>query len=216
MLGWLSLFIIAIGLATSASVYETFPGDQWVTSQVQSIPGTTFGDVMEVISELGDWTWAVIITAAVVVLLVLFGRRTEALYLAIITVASTFINDLIKVLVDRPRPASELVKVMEELSSNGFPSGHVVYATTFYGLLLAFSFSLDVKPRWTLRLAQLLFVAMILIMGLSRIYLGVHWLSDILGAYVVGSLYVVGAVLWRDSRYSLNRMWSKVRRVRAS
>ena len=203
---WSALLAVAVGLAVSAGMYEMFPGDQPASSWVQSIDGPAFGDGMEVVSELGDWTWAMIVTASTVVLLALFRRWAEAGYVAVITIASTFINDLIKVLVDRPRPTSDLVEVMEELGSKGFPSGHVVYATTFYGLLLAFSLFMDVKPRWTLRIVQLFFTAMILAMGLSRIYLGVHWLSDVLGAYVVGGLYVVGGVLWRDSRYSLERL----------
>ncbi len=203
---WLALLVVAVGLAVSAGAYDTFPGDRSASLRVQSIDSPAVLRGMEILSKLGDWTWGTVVTAGVVLALSLFRRWSEASYVAIVTIASALINDLIKLLVYRPRPTADLVEIMEELTSKSFPSGHVVYATTFYGLMLAFSLFVNVKPRWALRIVQVLFIAMILAMGFSRMYLGVHWLSDVLGGYVVGGLYVVGTMLWRDSRYSLRRL----------
>jgi len=89
----------------------------------------------------------------------------------------------------RPRPSPDLVHVLNQLPSSGFPSGHVLAATTFCGFLAFLGYSL-LKPG-ALRKALLVgFGLFILLMGLSRIYEGHHWFSDVMGAYLFGSLWL--------------------------
>ncbi|MFQ5933280.1 MAG: phosphatase PAP2 family protein [Dehalococcoidia bacterium] len=210
------LLLVAFGLSLSAHQYQRFPGDLPVTEGIQSISVPVFSDAMEVVSELGDWALAVPATAVAVVALWLYKRRPDALYIVVITLASAGLNRLVKELVDRPRPSADLVEVTTELGSKSFPSGHVVYATTFYGLLLFYTYCLDVNPRWALRASQVVLVAMLLGMGLSRVYLGAHWPSDVLGGYAVGGLYVAGVIWWRGTRFSLERVTTRLSLLRSS
>ncbi len=194
------LLIVASALSLAAHQYERFPGDLAIARWVQSISLPLFGGTMEVLSEMGNWPVAVGVTAAVVSLLWVIKRRVDAVYIVAITLGSFLINPLVKDLVDRPRPTTDLVDVTQELSSRSFPSGHVLSAATFYGLLLLYCYASGVRPRWALRIVQVFLAALILGMGFSRVYLGVHWPSDALGAYVFGGLFLVGIVWLRGHR----------------
>ena len=93
------------------------------------------------------------------------------------------LNVLLKHIFRRPRP--HFANPIVTLTSYGFPSGHTMMATVFYGSLCAFAISRTSSWRWR---AVEIFIAlfMIALVGFSRIYLGVHYLSDVLGAIAEG------------------------------
>ncbi|MEE9248938.1 MAG: phosphatase PAP2 family protein, partial [Dehalococcoidia bacterium] len=157
------------------------------------------------VSVLGDWLPATVMTTSVVVLLWVLRRWADAAYLVLITAGSTPLNWLIKELVDRPRPDHILTEATKGLSSNSFPSGHTVFASAFFGLLVVYIFDLDLGPRWARRIAQVLLIGLILSMGISRIYLGVHWPSDILGGYTFSAIYLT-VVMWHRGYIRANRL----------
>ncbi|MGZ3611405.1 MAG: phosphatase PAP2 family protein, partial [Ktedonobacteraceae bacterium] len=102
---------------------------------------------------------------------------------------------LIKLIVARPRPSSSLVDVIQHAGGNSFPSGHVMAYMAFWGLLFSFGIMLFKGNHWwrtTLLIISGLFVVLV---GPSRIYLGDHWASDVLGAYLIGGL-LLGVSLW--------------------
>ncbi|MFQ5872817.1 MAG: phosphatase PAP2 family protein, partial [Dehalococcoidia bacterium] len=184
------LMAVILGLSLAAHQYERFPGDLPIANWVQSISLPLLGGTMEVISALGTWTWAVPATSVVVVLLWLLKKRADAVYIIVITLGSTGINRLVKEIVDRPRPSADLVEVAQEVSTKSFPSGHVLYAATFYGLMLSYCYFSQFRPRWVMLVIQVVLAVLILAMGFSRVYLGVHWPSDVIGGYVLGGLFV--------------------------
>jgi membrane-associated phospholipid phosphatase len=79
--------------------------------------------------------------------------------------------------------------VFSQLPSSGFPSGHVLEFTAFCGFLAFLVYTL-LKPSWGRTLPLIVFSMIIVLMGLSRIYLGQHWFSDVMGAYLLGSLWL--------------------------
>jgi undecaprenyl-diphosphatase len=93
----------------------------------------------------------------------------------------------LKHLFDRNRP---LIPLLEEARGLSFPSGHALMSVTFYGLLIYIVFKgFKNKPlKWTL-ISMLL--ALILIIGFSRIYLRVHYASDVIAGFCVGLLWLV-------------------------
>ena len=83
--------------------------------------------------------------------------------------------------------------MIEEADGYSFPSGHVMHYVVFLGTL-AFVLSTSVKPgvnRWLIQGAVL---AVLMVIGLSRVYLGVHWPSDVLGGYAVGAVVAAGTI----------------------
>jgi membrane-associated phospholipid phosphatase len=95
----------------------------------------------------------------------------------------------VKALVDRPRPSADLVHVVNQLKDYSFPSGHVMWFTTFGGFLLFLLFTL-IKPSWWRTLLLVVLGGMVALIGLSRIYEGQHWASDVIAAYLLGSIWL--------------------------
>lgn len=112
--------------------------------------------------------------------------REEALLTVSLSWLSALMRTLIKKIVHRPRPEHGLVEVTSRSKGSSFPSGHVSSAMTFWGWLLLWAWRQrkEATPvQWsTISLAALC----LLLSGPSRIYLGEHWFTDVLGGYLFG------------------------------
>jgi undecaprenyl-diphosphatase len=117
------------------------------------------------------------------IILFLLKRFYYLLTLLVSVIFGEGIVFLIKNLVERPRPP--IAKSLVTESSFSFPSGHSFIAISFYGLLLYFIFR-SVNKKYQKTLTFLAAVLVMLLIGISRIYLGVHWTSDVLASYAVG------------------------------
>lgn len=106
---------------------------------------------------------------------------------AVIALSSLALMLLLKSLFKRKRPLSPLLKAAKGLS---FPSGHAITAVTFYGLVI---FILDhiMKPGLPFYILSALLVILIILIGFSRVYLRVHYLSDVLAGLVIGTLWLL-------------------------
>lgn len=121
-------------------------------------------------------------------------HRLSALLLWISLLGGRFLNAELKVLFDRPRPApigwdlQVFGTPIDFPASPSFPSGHAVTSVIVFGTLAYLVIRLEPTVRlrrWTLALA----VALVLLIGLSRIYLGVHYPSDVLAGYLAGFIW---------------------------
>jgi undecaprenyl-diphosphatase len=100
------------------------------------------------------------------------------------------LTSVIKVMIHRPRPTEDLVRVYSTIQEYGFPSGHVVFFTTLFGF--AFFLIYVHLPRVPGRAFLLALLATpILLIGISRVYLGYHWPSDALGGYALATALLV-------------------------
>ena len=122
-------------------------------------------------------------------------------------VFSTAINVLVKDLIQRPRPTTGMVNVIDALNSYSFPSGHVMYYIVFLGFIGFLFFSL-LKPSIKRSLFLILLGIPVALIGISRIYLGEHWASDVLGSYLLGSLTLVAIIQfyrWGKTRFFVHQ-----------
>jgi undecaprenyl-diphosphatase len=104
--------------------------------------------------------------------------------------------------VARPRPPDGLVRVLEIGSSGSFPSGHTYHAVLLSGLLLVLLVFRVHRP-WLRRALTTLLVALALLIAVSRVYLGAHWPSDVLGGIALGIpsvAFLLGLRQWMDRR----------------
>jgi undecaprenyl-diphosphatase len=116
--------------------------------------------------------------------------RWEAVASLIAGFLPPLVNVVVKEWIRRPRPAVDLVEVLHILDSYSFPSGHVMFYMGFFGFLWFLTFAL-LKPSLGRTLLLSALGSMIVLVGVSRIYLGHHWASDILGAALLGGLVLV-------------------------
>jgi membrane-associated phospholipid phosphatase len=180
--------VVFVALAVIAHSVAYFPIDITITHAVQSYHGSAFDRLMYWISWIGFMPQVDVAGALVILLLFGLGLRWESV-VAVFATAGVGVGTLVKLVVYRPRPSADLVHVLNQLPSSGFPSGHVLEATTLCGFLAFLGYSL-LKPG-ALRSALLVALGLfILLMGLSRIYEGQHWFSDVMGAYLFGSLWL--------------------------
>jgi undecaprenyl-diphosphatase len=120
------------------------------------------------------------------------------------TQASALLTVLLKQLINRPRPSADLVHVTAVLTDPSFPSGHVVQYCTRCGFAFFLVYVLEGRSVRRTILLILLAVPMVLV-GPSRLYLGQHWLSDVVGGYAVASLLLV-PYCWAYAHWFSRRM----------
>lgn len=127
----------------------------------------------------------VIITALILVLAIKDKKIKISLVINLLGI--TIINNLIKVIIARPRP--EINKLVTE-TGYSFPSGHSITSMVFYGYLvyLTYKYINNKKIKITLIIFLILLIPTI---GLSRIYLGVHYTSDVLCGFLLGIIYLI-------------------------
>ncbi len=121
-----------------------------------------------------------------------FGRRREALFTTL-TMGAGAITGVIKIAVGRPRPDPSYMRVVFQFRDNSFPSGHCTHYAAFYGYLfyLARRGMAPSPLRVALQAACLGLVATV---APSRVYLGHHWASDVLGGELVGLTYLFALI----------------------
>jgi undecaprenyl-diphosphatase len=197
---------VFIALAVVAHTVAYFPIDLTITHAVQSYHGAAFDRLMYGLSWLGFMPQVDVIAALIIVLLFRAGLRWEAV-VALFAACGIGIGALVKLVVYRPRPSADLVRVFRELPSSGFPSGHVLEFTAFGGFLAFLVYTL-LKPSWGRNTLLVTLVLVILSMGLSRIYQGQHWFSDAMGAYLLGSLWLAFTIKlyrWGKPRFFIDQ-----------
>jgi undecaprenyl-diphosphatase len=185
VLGASGVFIV---LAAIAHTVAYFPIDLTLTRVVQSYHGAAFDRLMFGLSWLGFLPQVAVLGAATIALMFVAGLRWEAVTAAL-AACGVGVGTLVKLIVYRPRPSPDLVRVFSKLPSSGFPSGHVLAFTTFCGFLAFLVYTL-LRPSWGRTAMLIALPLLILLMGISRIYQGQHWFSDVMGAYLLGSLWL--------------------------
>jgi len=165
--------------------------DAFVRREVYRLASPLFTKVMQVISFMGSGIALVILMAVAVYLLCHFHRGRAAALLAITMAGSSGLSVVLKNTFHRPRPAAFFGAVPNSYS---FPSGHALNSLCFYGTIAAIVFMYVRRPRarWGIWLTAALTIGMI---GFSRIYLGVHYPSDVIASYCAGIVWVRLVVL---------------------
>jgi membrane-associated phospholipid phosphatase len=204
----LMLLIIAFALLTYlVKTISYFPLDLRITRAIQTINFPFFSETMLFFSWAGFSIQSIIIPILIVVIIYFLGLHWEAVVTLIGVVFVQLLNLLVKGVIHRARPSADLVHVVNKLTSYSFPSGHVMYYLSFFGFICFLAFTL-LKPSWIRTLLLILFGSQVLLVGVSRIYLGEHWASDVLGAYLLGSICLIAIIQlyrWGKPRYFVHQ-----------
>jgi undecaprenyl-diphosphatase len=199
---WLALAAAAwsfLALASELQEGELAASDRWLLQSLRKpgLPHVPSGppwlaDTMRDLTSLGSVPVLLILTTIVVVALVAHRQRRQAAILAGAVALANLSNSLFKVFYARPRPDFVVYGTLP--LSQSFPSGHSTVATATYFLFAVMASSLETRlaPR-VFAFGTAAFLA--IIVGFSRVYLGVHWPSDVLAGWFLGGVWALIASL---------------------
>ncbi|HSF26783.1 MAG TPA: phosphatase PAP2 family protein [Actinomycetes bacterium] len=170
----------------------------------------TFVNLMRLLSWSGSTTVWFVVYGAIAATLLVRGRLRLATFVVVTIAGSSLLNSFAKSAVDRARPA--LADPVARADGWSFPSGHAQAAIVGYTVLVLLLVWVSPWPaiarwRWLIGVAA---AVMILAIGFSRIALGVHYLSDVLGGYLLGAAWMLALV----SAFGVLSRGRRARRVR--
>ena len=176
--------LLAALLFALAAVQDTFPGDAAALVALQGLrTGWLDGSTILITRSADPPVAFAVVTGAVVVFMA--WRRWTAAGMSAFTLVPILCNYLLKELAARPRPEYAIMGL--DPTSFSFPSGHAVFAAYFGGCLIYLAEGL-IDNSGLRRGIQLLLALWALAVGVSRVYLGVHWPSDVAGGFILGGL----------------------------
>ena len=154
------------------------------------LPGFMYG-----VSLVSSRIPAIIIVVAIAVWLGRRGHRLKAILAGVIPgVMALAIVPLLKSQVGRPRPTPELIRIISQDNTNSFPSGHATFVTVFYGFIFYLLPHLTANRKIIIT-GRILLGVLIGLTYASRIYLGAHWASDVLGGFLIGGVALITAII---------------------
>ena len=187
------LSILALIMSIFAWFIKQFPGDLYWTLRLQSFHSNFLLSIMKGASFIfGGW-FSVVVVVVIGILVWWRIGRLEAILIPIAGLLS-LVNVVLKLIIARQRPSANLVQVLYQMQTNGFPSGHAVFAIMVLGLSAYFIF-INMENHILRTVVLVGLVALILLIGTSRVYLGVHWPSDVIGGYIIGGALLT-ALIW--------------------
>jgi membrane-associated phospholipid phosphatase len=185
---WLATAAFFLFIAVCAYFYDYFPADVRIAHAIQGIDVPAFGGFMHVMNFIGAAPMYIVLLLVFTIAFAVLRAGWESM-ITLLTVVPNAAGQLIKSLVERPRPSPHLVHVSVHETDFSFPSGHVLGTAALFGVL--FFLIPAVVPwrpaRWLVMAVCLLFVVAA---GPARVYVGVHWPSDTLASYLLAFLFL--------------------------
>jgi len=202
--GKLFLFLFTISFLCSLLLasYIYFNGrlslDYKVNGFIPSLQDNLFTKIAKVASYVFDTVSMLVVSFFVFIYIWHINYRKRAMLLAFAMLGDAILIYAVKNISHFLRPANALINE----TSSAFPSGHAMTSVVFFGTLLFFSWNYVKKETKILLLSAYLLI--VLFIGFTRVYLNVHWLSDIIGGYLFGISWAIFSVfainfLWRNS-----------------
>ena len=208
---WLGPLTVVVAILFAIDTYMVannallLPFDLPITTFVQQLPWGPVTYLFDLTNKTAGYIQGVVAVAAVI-LLFIWNRRAGAL-MAIGAISSLLDNE-IKLLMARQRPAADLVHILTPAPGYSYPSGHAVYFT-WMSFMLAFAVAPHIRPsrRWIVWVAA---AVVIVVACTGRVYAGAHWPSDVLGGFLLG-LGWCAFVLWIPERWLPAPSWRWIR-----
>lgn len=194
----LALIIVVVGINVFVELTNTLNSDliakydAAITKYVISFRTPLLNNILQFITNLGDlYGYIVVTTICSLFFFFKFKNWRYVAQLVFVIIISGLSNLALKEVINRARPTAEHLVSVQTLS---YPSGHAMSATAFYGFLIYLCYFLKIN-KWLK--GGLIFLCSFLIVsiGISRIYLGVHFPSDIAGGIIAGTIWVMFCVL---------------------
>ena len=183
--GFLTLIFVALSVLVKLDLVSSV--DTFIYNLCTFKMNNILTGIFKVFTFFGSTAFIVALSVILFVVFLICKKKNHAYLTASVIIISTILNNVIKVIIMRSRP--EVLKLVVE-TSYSFPSGHTMASVTIYGILLYLLNKTDLKSGLKNTLRVILFILPIFI-GISRIYLGAHFATDVIGAYLVSSILLL-------------------------
>lgn len=184
----LLLSFILLAIFVSNNPINEF--DISISRFVQQFRNPALDQLMIWISAFGNVAVAFVAIVITSLLFYIFKYKREALFIIAISFTGLITLSL-KFLFSRPRPTNQHVTLIESYQNHSFPSGHTLSYVVFFGFLIVLMQQLKSIPTYLRNIISLFAYFMFIVGPLSRIYLGAHWFTDIIGGLLIGLLYLI-------------------------
>ncbi len=173
--------------------------DVEITRALQSLRNPTLDLFMYLLGYPGLYPQVIPLNAFIILILYLCRAKWESLTLLALGPIIGIVGTLLRYTIDRPRPSPDLVWVDQQIEHlhYSFPSGHVLGFVAIFGFLWYIGWT-QVKPSWHRTALLIAYAALIALVAISRIYLGEHWASDVLGGFLTGSAFLASVILFYE------------------
>lgn len=183
----LTIAIIALIIFTYIAINvfqkEIFTWDTSIYNYLMQKRNIRLNEFIIKFTELGG---TLVITTLTIVLLLIVKKEHKIMILSNVIII-TLLNQILKFIFARPRP--EIMRLIDE-SGYSFPSGHSMVSTAFYGLLIYLIYK-NVKNKYLKWFGCIGLSLLIIGIALSRVYLGVHYVSDVIGGITFSIIYII-------------------------
>ena len=186
-LKWIMLFILLlmiIAIVEDVFDKEIMKLDIMGYSLISSIIDESVTPIAIIITNLGG---AIVICILTLISFILIKNKKISFCILLNLIISTFLNLFLKNIIQRPRP-DELRLIVE--TGYSFPSGHSMVGMAFYGFLIYLVYKYLKNKKLKVILISF-FSVLIILIGLSRIYLGVHYTSDVIAGFLISICYLI-------------------------
>ncbi len=175
--------------------------DQTITSAIAEYRNPLTTEIMKLVTAMGSPIIMISIAVITVWFLLAVKKHSwDATILMIALTGAAFMDWILKMSFHRSRP---IPPGLVQASGYSFPSGHAMVSFVFYGMLI-YLIWINFKPRKTTYLISFFIVLLILAIGISRIYLGVHYPSDVIAGYAAGGFWLTGCIMGLHTVRHLN------------
>ena len=185
----LLLFIVVTGLVITNN---TLVFDNTIYKYISSIRCNFLDMFFKIITKFAN----VITVICLLIILLLVIKDNNRYILGITAIITTVVNNLLKVIIMRPRPSHE---ALINQSGYSYPSGHTMISVAIYGFLIYYTFK-QINDKKIKTIIISLLTILIILIGISRIYLGVHYPSDIIGGYLLSLTILIGVIIARGQK----------------
>jgi membrane-associated phospholipid phosphatase len=184
------MLALAVALSYAASKYPVLPLDLQSYQELQEEANPLFNILMQGVSYLGEIQVAMALVAITATFFALRRQWLEAIFI-LATTSSVLLVFALKEIVHRalPFPAAEnATGLVQTINQYSYPSGHVLFFVVFFGFVAYLAWM-----NFTGRVRIIVIftcAALIILIGPSRVFLGAHWTSDVIGSYIIGTIWL--------------------------
>ncbi len=175
-----SLIVIGIIFGVIAKLNLTSDLDTFIYNIIIKMQSDSVTQIFKAITFLAS-TKFILCLNIIALIIYIIKKRGYLLLIPVNSIFSIVSNNLIKFLIKRPRP--NVLRLVTE-TNYSYPSGHAMISVLFYGTIITLLNRNNIKYR---KIINIILMLIILLVGVSRIYLGVHYASDIIGGYLIST-----------------------------